>query len=313
MDAIAVAEAPCVQAADAGGHERPHHTHCENCGAALHGPWCHACGQHDFEFHRSFRHVALEALESFFHFDGSFFRSTLTLLFKPGRLTERFHAGKRAAQMPPFRLYVFVAFVFFLVMHVVGIDGVEVEMSGIASPAEPDASVAAGAAGAGVPAGSAVRVELEDAPPWAQDLAARASDPEERRRLGERFLSSIPKVMLVCLPVFALLTRLLYRRAPEWVYLKHLVLALHYHTFIYLWTLVVAALGWVAALPGWGVESVVDWVGNLWLVAYPPLMLRHLFRDSWPRTVMKTLLLSVGYSAVLIAAFGVAGAIVLVF
>jgi hypothetical protein len=98
------------------GHHGPFHEHCENCGTKLAGPFCHRCGQHDFEFHRSFWHVFLEALENLFHFEGKFFRNIVTLLFQPGRLTADFNAGKRAAQMPPFRLYVFVSFIFFLLI-----------------------------------------------------------------------------------------------------------------------------------------------------------------------------------------------------
>jgi hypothetical protein len=100
------------------GAHGPSHTHCENCGTELKGPFCHACGQHDFEFHRSFGHVFLEALENFFHFDAKFFRNIVTLLFRPGVLTADFNAGKRASQMPPFRLYVFVSVLFFFLSFV---------------------------------------------------------------------------------------------------------------------------------------------------------------------------------------------------
>lgn len=311
--ACAPAAAPELQSgAERGGHHGPFHSHCENCGAALHGPWCHACGQHDFEFHRSFRHVALEALESFFHFDGTFFRSTLTLLFKPGRLTARFHAGKRAAQMPPFRLYVFVAFVFFLVMHWIEPDPVQVDASVGGSVAEATPVNASPAAGSTASAAATeFGDELDDAPPWVRELGARLSDPDERRELGERFLAKVPKVLLVCLPLFALLTRLLFRRARDWVYLKHLVLALHFHTFIYLWTLLMVGLGWIAAQAGPGLEDAVETAGNLWLIAYPPLMLRHLFSDTWAVTLFKSLQLGLAYSFVLVAAFAAAGTLVL--
>ncbi|HLP25762.1 MAG TPA: DUF3667 domain-containing protein, partial [Acidobacteriota bacterium] len=100
------------------GHHGPFHTHCENCGTELKGPFCHACGQHDFEFHRSFGHVFLEALENFFHFDAKFFRNIVTLLFRPGALTADFNSGKRASQMPPFRLYVFVSVLFFFMSFI---------------------------------------------------------------------------------------------------------------------------------------------------------------------------------------------------
>ena len=102
-----------AQATEATKHSKPIHTHCENCGQELQGPFCHRCGQHDFDINRSFGHTFLEALENFFHFDTKLFRNLITLLFKPGRMTSAFNAGKRAAQVPPFRLYVFVSILFF--------------------------------------------------------------------------------------------------------------------------------------------------------------------------------------------------------
>lgn len=358
---VLAADAAAAHATDphAGGHGHhgPFHTHCENCGTKLEGPWCHRCGQHDFEFHRSFRHVFLEALESFFHFDGTFFRSTKTLLFRPGQLTMEFNAGKRIAQMPPFRLYVFVAFVFFLLMHFgakpenaidVGLpkSGSQIKVGNEAASAgealkaaiselkdevragvdprdgkgqttpagekpvttEQSVPAAAGPAGEPPPAteaaaptdpvGSATPKKkpatLEENPKleaWLNQLAERATDKEQRRILGEKFFAAIPKVLLVCLPVFALLTRLLFRKDREFVYLKHLVLALHFHTFIYLWMLFAKGTEWLVALPGWGLEKWVSFGATLWMVAYPFLMLRRLFGNSWPKTFVKTTLL----------------------
>ncbi|MDQ5980028.1 MAG: hypothetical protein QG602_3003, partial [Verrucomicrobiota bacterium] len=115
QDAVAADQA-AAHTTESHDHHGPFHTHCENCGTKLEGPWCHKCGQHDFEFHRSFWHVFMEALETLFHFEGKFFRNIVTLLFRPGVLTADFNAGKRATQMPPFRLYIFVSFIFFLLI-----------------------------------------------------------------------------------------------------------------------------------------------------------------------------------------------------
>jgi hypothetical protein len=368
------------------GHHGPFHTHCENCGTKLEGPWCHACGQHDFEFHRSFRHVFMEALEAFFHFDGNFFRSTTALILRPGWLTAQFNAGKRAAQMPPFRIYLFVAFVFFFVMHFVGDDGehagpLKLNLDGVSVEAhseserliwteltrgfrsedwrdpakvgaagermrkhgeevarrleearaggqelteaqmneivlavlalEPAAQAAEGAV-APPAEGAAVAGSDEEIPEWVARIIERASDQEKLRKLVEKFFASVPKILLVCMPVFALLTRLLFRKNRDFVYLKHLVLALHFHTFLYLWTLVVMALAWVAALPGWGLEGWVELCGVLWVFAYVPWMLRRLFANGWPKTLVKTFLLTGAYSFALLTAFSTAALLIFV-
>jgi hypothetical protein len=310
---------PAAPAASPAGHHGPFHTHCENCGTALHGPWCHRCGQHDFEFHRSFRHVLLEALESLFHFEGKFFRNIITLLFQPGRLTADFNAGRRAAQMPPFRLYIFVSFIFFVLIFV----GNEEAFIRETTPAPPGLSINGRRVGPGssgqadAPAPRAVdrlrataeefRETRAEEPPHADRSALaeflsergrRAFLPENRARLAESFRHHLPHLLMLCLPLFALYTRGLFRRSGL-VYLQHLVLALHFHTFIYLWVL--CRNGWVSltGLPGWGLEGVVEFACNLWLYVYPVLMLRRLFAQSWPRTLGKAFVLAFGYGLTL--------------
>ena len=318
---------------EAHGHHGPFHTHCENCGAALAGPFCHRCGQHDFEFHRSFWHVFLEALENLFHFEGKFFRNVVTLLFRPGQLTADFNAGKRAAQMPPFRLYVFVSFIFFLLIFLGG------EKANPATPGQtavtstevgdawhqvatamksadgndpakvnraPEEVAAKTKAGTPV---AATETAIAPAPAkpdpemagfllYLKEQGRRIDDPAYRQRLGTSIKSHLPHLLMVCLPLFALYTRVLFRKSGQ-VYLQHLVVSVHFHTFIYLWVLF--ARGWtaLASLPGWGLDGWVGFACSIWLCLYPLLMLRRLFTNSWRKTLVKTGLLVGAYSLTL--------------
>lgn len=89
-------------------------THCENCGDGLRGHWCSKCGQPAVNYHRSFRHVIVDVLDSFFNWDSKFLRSLGLLLWRPGRLTNRFLEGHRVQVVHPLRLYLIVSIVFFL-------------------------------------------------------------------------------------------------------------------------------------------------------------------------------------------------------
>ena len=51
---------------------RPPLTHCENCGAALTGPYCAQCGQPAIDYHRSFGSLLADAADAFFNFDARF-------------------------------------------------------------------------------------------------------------------------------------------------------------------------------------------------------------------------------------------------
>jgi hypothetical protein len=88
-------------------------TPCPNCGTALAGAWCYACGQKGEEYHRSIWHLFAESFESLTHFDGRFWRTVPTLIARPGKLTRDYLDGHRAAQIPPFRLFLVVLILVF--------------------------------------------------------------------------------------------------------------------------------------------------------------------------------------------------------
>jgi hypothetical protein len=335
-------------ASQAGDPHRPHansagNSHCLNCGTKLEGPFCSACGQHDFDFHRSFRHVFMEALEGIFHFDGKFFQNLVTLLFRPGRLTSAFNSGRRASQVPPFRLYIFTAFVFFLLLF--ASEPRSAVMSVAPTPESGKVAVSEKPASSAEAAGpvqemvSELRAEADrhratrpanrpnvsfqpfDTPEagktdwqrWIEQRVGRIEDPEFRRDLGRSFLAALPKMMLLCLPIFALLTRVMFRKSGQ-VYLQHLVLALHFHTFVFIWLMF--RDGWMFLVTEVGWSSGAAWLRSLssaWLVLYPALMFRHLFANSWIKTLMNTLLVALGYLFVLVFAFLVTGAILVLY
>lgn len=87
---------------------------CENCEAALQGPYCHACGQHAANPLRHFGHAVEEVFESFWHLDGRVFR-TLRDLFVPGRVACNYLGGQRVRYIAPLRLFVILTLITFFV------------------------------------------------------------------------------------------------------------------------------------------------------------------------------------------------------
>jgi len=108
-------------AASAGGflawrrkHALPPGSLCRNCNAQLQGPWCHNCGQLGVDFHKSMWHLAVEAIENLFHADGRLLHTVPRLILRPAQLTHDYLAGKRAAQIPPLRLFLVVLLLVFI-------------------------------------------------------------------------------------------------------------------------------------------------------------------------------------------------------
>src|SRR4051812_31214943 len=87
---------------------------CANCGAALSGRYCSACGQKaDTEAH-SVGHFLWEAIEALTHADSRVWLTLQPLLRRPGFLSREFFAGRRARYVQPLRLYLILSIVFFV-------------------------------------------------------------------------------------------------------------------------------------------------------------------------------------------------------
>lgn len=137
------------QPADAAGqHDGDHASTCANCGAALQGPFCHACGQHA-HVPRTVLHVFEEVLHGITHFDGRVMRSLPLLLFRPGTLTRNYIHGLRARYVPPFAMFLFSVFTMFLVFAFTGGPGfVHLNEDAVTVTEEVEAPEAPRAAGA---------------------------------------------------------------------------------------------------------------------------------------------------------------------
>jgi hypothetical protein len=88
---------------------------CANCAAPLGGEYCSHCGQRHEPHVHSLGHFAGEALESITHADSRLWRTLWNLLSRPGVLTREFFAGKRVGYLPPFRLYLVISLLFFVI------------------------------------------------------------------------------------------------------------------------------------------------------------------------------------------------------
>lgn len=87
---------------------------CNNCGTRLLGPYCHACGQPTKHFIRHIPSVLKDLMEGLFNIDSRILRTLGTLMFRPGRLTMEYIAGRRARYTAPLQLYLIVSVLLFV-------------------------------------------------------------------------------------------------------------------------------------------------------------------------------------------------------
>jgi hypothetical protein len=270
---------------------------CRNCGHALTPAdhYCAQCGQLARLRPLTVRAFIREYGYQYLGPKGSLWRTLALLLARPGLLTQEFLQGRRRRYLHPFRLYLVVSVLFFLLagvaarfkapIEVQAVDqvhgGVAVELDG----GKPEVSIAR-------------QIDCDPAS-WLCAQVQRRYDlgPRELQRelaqLPARFIGYLGYGMFVLMPLFALLLMAAYRRR-RLLYAEHLVFTLHLHTFWFI------GMGVVAVTP-----AGVDTVALLWLAAYGLLALQRVYCGRWLPLLARAAALTLAY--LLLAALVAAG------
>ena len=93
----------------------PEHPDCLNCGTELSGQYCGNCGQRARSRLISLWELIQDAFGDLLELDSRLWRTLIPLLIRPGQLTRDSLEGRRARYMPPFRMYLVLSVVFFVV------------------------------------------------------------------------------------------------------------------------------------------------------------------------------------------------------
>jgi len=139
---------------------------------------------------------------------------------------------------------------------------------------------------------------------------AAARDEAKQHMIGG-FFGVLPPTMFVLMPIFALLLKLLYLFKRR-LYVEHLIVALHSHAFLFLNLLIgvlVSMLStWVKPHAAW-LAIPLEWIALalwLWAPIYLLIMQKRIYRQGWPMTVLKYLLIGWCYCWLLMFALIVA-------
>ena len=131
----------------------------------------------------------------------------------------------------------------------------------------------------------------------AQDNIGEIQD--DPNKLKDAFLSTVPTVLFVLLPLFALLLKIMYVFKKR-LYMEHLIVALHSHSFLCASLLLVLLLdavkGWTSSL-SW-VSRPLGWAELLliaWMPLYLLLMQKRVYRQGWIMTLLKYCVLGTCY------------------
>jgi Protein of unknown function (DUF3667) len=145
--------------------------------------------------------------------------------------------------------------------------------------------------------------------PFERWIEARAKEKmgEHGTKMGlfiSTLFSNFPYMMLCCIPLFALVLKVLYVRRRIF-YIDHLIYALHIHTFAYvgIMLIVLATIGLIRAAPG----PIAGWaIALLWIafVVQIFLSIRRVYRQGWFISIFKFLF--GGFVYLIVLAFALA-------
>lgn len=108
-----------MEAGEVGADGHTQERSCLNCGTALVGDYCHACGQHA-HVHRTISSFFHDLLHGVLHFEGKIWRTLPLLAWRPGELTRRYIDGQRAQFVSPIALFLFSVFLMFALLGMTG-------------------------------------------------------------------------------------------------------------------------------------------------------------------------------------------------
>jgi hypothetical protein len=239
---------------------------CSNCGSTLVGKFCASCGQQDRPLDVSLPELAREVYADVVELDGRFFASLRKLFFVPGFLTLEYFSGRRAAWLPPIRLYLIISVLYFAISALSGnLDSnVDVTVTGTSD---------------------------QDTSDTLQNMGFE-SEAELEAAINAAEALWMPRVMFILMPILGVLVQMGQRKSGR-RYPQHFVFAVHLQTA---WFGLFALLEIVAHFTGSELAGQIL-VGGGFLVAavYMVLALQRAYHASARHAVVHTLLAGLAY------------------
>ena len=280
------------ETARASKHSLPIGTPCPNCRTALAGPWCYACGQRGEKYNRSVWRLIVESVEGLTDFDGRIWKTFPRLIARPGKLTREYLDGHRAAQVPPFRIFLVVL----LLVFFTGSLNISANRPGLKfadlNNAEVQKTLSPGDRADLQKGLQAFREKIKvpkatDSPSeaWMRSQLTKALGNQEAFKAA--LAEWAQRFAVLMLPIAALMLAALFVFKKGVYVFDHLIFSMHSLSFQGLLLSVVFLLGlWV----GWA--DALLWLAPVHLFVH----MRGTYKTSWYGTLIRMFLLFIGSS-----------------
>jgi hypothetical protein len=304
---------------------------CLNCASLLQegDKFCSSCGQENKPKRMPLWYFLEDFLSNLFSYESNLFKTFPNLIYRPGRLTNKFNEGKRKLYINPIRLYLisslFYFFVFSLIIPRDFIDDLlgenmdfkiyqEINESDLKQQAKLQSILNKNDSKylLNSPEKSK-KTDYKTLKKSAQDpdvsdsefqkmlkssnFSWLLSSPIKKPRLlianSYEYISTLtknlPVLMFVLLPIFALILKLLYIRR-DYFFIEHLIHALHLHSLAY-WI-----YGFITLIYQFYFNhSNLITFAFLYVSGYAFISMKNVYQQSWKKTSLKFFILGVVY------------------
>lgn len=273
---------------------------CANCGEAMHGEYCVACGQRRFRpEHRRFAHLVAESVGAITDLDGRLWRSIRALMLQPGRIARDWIDGRRTYWISPVRLFLLANLIYFLAPVVTDLN-------------LPLYNQVRGDAYRQLLPERCADVDGTSRCQWGGQFHSRLTEPlflhklareREQAAAGDDTFDApgfehrynaqsgaIGKLLVIIhVPFLALMLSLVARRRkPPYYYAEHFVVALGLVTFVLVLMPLVKPVLWLyvlghrtLGLPGAGVTTIFGYASLAVILAHFALACRRCYDSGW--------------------------------
>jgi len=211
---------------------------CRNCGTFLVSRYCHNCGQYLFDgYNRSIKDIIFSTFDTILAWDSKLLKTLKYLLFFPGKLTKEYLSGKVICYVNPTKLFWFVSILFFTAFTFgIGSDVLEMDLIGSDEKKE-SLELQTGNNSLNIQ----INPEKLSEPKENEAENTPLKNQEKPLHLSD-ILDYIPYAMFLVIPFFALLLQMFFYKGQRF-YSGYLIFAFHFHTFIFIFFILLFALG----------------------------------------------------------------------
>ncbi len=299
---------------------------CLNCNSELSekAKFCPNCGQKVESPIIRFKDFIKDAFEDYFSIDSKIFKSLVPLLFKPGFLTIEYIKGKRNSYIPPFRMFLIVSVLYFLLISLMEEKDdfkhikenqtkktAETIIKNSNNETKTEQDIRLKINGFGDAKMASVMNNLNDSSAQAyisqHGLKAYADSVFADENFFYRFISrkffamyltdgknfdglifnTVQKLVFIMAPIMAFVLFLIYFKKNIF-YIQHLIFAFHVHSFIFLMFIFDEIL--TLLLGDWGSN-----ITFLLILLYLLIAIKKVYKQKWLRSTFNFILLFLGY------------------